>query len=58
MGDPLERDPEMVMKDIQNGLISPEKALEDYGVVVGTEAGSLLREPTLETRKSRSATGN
>jgi N-methylhydantoinase B len=58
MGDPLERDPEMVMNDMQNGLISPEKALEDYGVVVGAKAGSLLREPTLETRKSRSATGN
>jgi N-methylhydantoinase B len=33
-GDPLERDPELVLKDVRNELLSPEKAKADYGVVV------------------------
>jgi N-methylhydantoinase B len=33
-GDPLERDPEAVLKDVRNELLSPAKAKADYGVVV------------------------
>ncbi|MDO8636294.1 MAG: acetone carboxylase subunit gamma, partial [Dehalococcoidia bacterium] len=33
-GDPLERDPELVLKDIQNGTVSGEWARRTYGVVV------------------------
>jgi N-methylhydantoinase B len=33
-GDPLERDPAAVLKDVRNELLSPEKAQTDYGVVV------------------------
>ncbi|TVQ29445.1 MAG: hydantoinase B/oxoprolinase family protein [Geminicoccaceae bacterium] len=33
-GDPLERDPEAVLKDVRNELLSPDKAARDYGVVV------------------------
>jgi N-methylhydantoinase B len=35
-GDPLERDPAKVLKDVRNGLLSPEKARADYGVVFDT----------------------
>jgi N-methylhydantoinase B len=33
-GDPLERDPTAVLRDVRNELLSPEKALADYGVVI------------------------
>jgi N-methylhydantoinase B len=32
-GDPLERDPELVARDVRHGLVSPQFALEVYGVV-------------------------
>ena len=33
-GDPLERDPAAVLKDVRNELLSPAKAEADYGVVL------------------------
>jgi N-methylhydantoinase B len=36
-GDPLERDPPAVLKDVRNELLSPAKAVSDYGVVVDTQ---------------------
>ena len=35
-GDPLERDPEAVLKDVRNELISLSVAANDYGVVIDT----------------------
>ncbi len=35
-GDPLERDPAAVLKDVRNELLSPAKALADYGVMIDT----------------------
>jgi N-methylhydantoinase B len=35
-GDPLERDPSAVLRDVRNELLSPPRALADYGVVVDT----------------------
>ena len=35
-GDPLERDPAAVLRDVRNELLSPQKAAADYGVVVDT----------------------
>ncbi len=37
-GDPLEREPAAVLRDVRNELLSPEKAEADYGVVVDTRA--------------------
>jgi N-methylhydantoinase B len=37
-GDPLERDPAAVLKDVRNELLSPAKARADYGVVVDSVA--------------------
>jgi N-methylhydantoinase B len=34
IGSPLERDPCLVLKDVQEGFISPERAKKEYGVVV------------------------
>ena len=36
-GDPLERDPAAVLKDVRNELLSVERAEADYGVVVDTQ---------------------
>jgi N-methylhydantoinase B len=33
-GDPLERDPEAVLRDVRNELLSPARAASDYGVVI------------------------
>jgi N-methylhydantoinase B len=33
-GDPLERDPQAVLKDVRNELISIQTAADDYGVVI------------------------
>jgi N-methylhydantoinase B len=35
-GDPLERDPAAVLRDVRNELLSPAKARFDYGVVIDT----------------------
>ena len=34
MGDPLDRDPDAVSHDVAEGLVSPEGAAADYGVVI------------------------
>ena len=36
-GDPLERDLKLVLRDVRNELVSPERAFLDYGVIVDTE---------------------
>jgi len=36
-GDPLQRDPAAVLKDVRNELISPAAAAHEYGVVVDTQ---------------------
>ena len=33
-GDPLERDPVAVAQDVRNEIVSRQRALEDYGVVL------------------------
>ncbi|MGZ3250448.1 MAG: hypothetical protein ACXWIW_12595, partial [Croceibacterium sp.] len=35
-GDPLERDPDLVVEDIKDDYVSIERAAKDYGVVVRT----------------------
>ena len=36
-GDPLERDPKLVFQDYNNGVISMESALNDYGVSITSQ---------------------
>jgi N-methylhydantoinase B len=40
-GDPLERDPERVLRDVIEGYVSPEAARRDYGVVLASNGRSL-----------------
>ena len=49
-GDPRQRDPERVWQDVLNGIISPVKARQDYGVVL-TEEG-VEEDATAELRLS------
>ncbi|MHC5036370.1 MAG: hydantoinase B/oxoprolinase family protein [Planctomycetota bacterium] len=52
-GDPLERDPERVAFDVQEGVVSLEKAKEDFGVVVDPKTLRVDREATEALRKER-----
>jgi N-methylhydantoinase B len=45
-GDPLERDPARVLRDVRNELVSPESARDDYGVVIDTKAWMVDTEAT------------
>ena len=50
--DPLERDPEAVRADVRDELVSPERALEDYGVVLDA-AFNVDTDATERTRAAR-----
>jgi N-methylhydantoinase B len=57
-GDPLERDPEMVFRDVCDGLVSVAAALDDYGVVITSPGGdgsrlALDHAATDATRRQR-----
>lgn len=54
-GDPYERDPETVARDVKTGLISPEQAREAYGVVMSAGGQSLDATATTEARASHTA---
>ncbi len=49
-GDPRTRPLAKVMRDVINGVVSPEKARSDYGVVVDPETLELDRKATAELR--------
>ena len=53
-GDPLERDPELVLADVMSEKVSPAHALEAYGVVIDPKSLRLDREAT---RRRRSRAG-
>jgi N-methylhydantoinase B len=50
LGDPLERDPESVARDVSCNLISREAAQEDYGVVL-SDGGEVAAEETEARRE-------
>ena len=52
-GDPFERDPEAVEKDVQYGYVSIEKAKQDYGVEIDPETLILNLTATLQLREKR-----
>ncbi|MCC7045248.1 MAG: hydantoinase B/oxoprolinase family protein [Alphaproteobacteria bacterium] len=52
-GDPLERDPARVLRDVRNELVSPEAARRDYGVVVDTAAWKVDEIATKGERQRR-----
>ncbi len=54
-GDPLERDPERVERDVAHGYVSPEKAREEYGVVIDQETLRVDDPATQALRATRKA---
>ncbi|MBI4285947.1 MAG: hydantoinase B/oxoprolinase family protein [Chloroflexi bacterium] len=52
-GDVLERDPEMVRRDVEAHLVSPECALAVYDVVIDAESGQVNREATEKQKQER-----
>jgi N-methylhydantoinase B len=50
-GDPLEREPAAVLRDVRNELLSPEKAAADYGVVIDLAAWT-VDSPATEKRRA------
>jgi N-methylhydantoinase B len=53
-GDPLERDPELVLGDVLDGYVSIAGAREDYGVVISPDK-VIDFEATEKLRKERKA---
>jgi N-methylhydantoinase B len=52
-GDPLDREPERVLIDIENGIVSHQEAREIYGVVVAGEALDAARTEQLRVNLRR-----
>lgn len=50
-GDPFQRDPEKVLRDVKAGRVSIEKARQDYGVVI--EDGKIVDDSTSAMRNAR-----
>lgn len=54
-GDPLHRDPELVRTDVVRGLISPEAARDDYGVVLGPAPAFAVDDEATRRRRREGA---
>ena len=52
-GDPYARRPELVLRDVRNGLVGVESAEEDYGVIIDAENLEVLVSETEEYRGNR-----
>ena len=52
-GDPLERDPVKVLRDVVNELVGLDSALDDYGVVI--DASTLTVDEAATGRRERAA---
>ena len=50
-GDPLERDPQDVLVDVRNGILTPAKAERDYGVAIDKEKLRVDESRTATLRK-------
>jgi N-methylhydantoinase B len=50
-GDPMERDPEAVLRDVEGGYISPSAAQDDYGVVLSPDGTSVMIAETEALRE-------
>lgn len=50
-GNPLQRDPSLVAKDVSHGYVSPEEAYFTYGVVLDPDTGIVDEEATVRHRE-------
>jgi N-methylhydantoinase B len=53
-GNPMERDPEMVARDVEQGMVSIEGAVRDYAVVIDPATFKVDAAATAKLRKSSS----
>ena len=49
-GDPFEREPELVLRDVRDGVVSPEAARTSYGVAVDTASWTVDEAATAQLR--------
>ena len=54
VGDPAERDPEMVREDVENELVSPQAAREVYKVVIDPATFKIDQAATKNLREQSS----
>ncbi len=52
-GDPLTRDPQLVLRDVRDGVVSVDVALADYGVVLTADERSVDTDATAAARGRR-----
>jgi N-methylhydantoinase B len=57
-GDPLERDPDAVLRDVRNEFLGPVAARDDYGVVIDIDAWTVDHAATERLRSEMSARRN
>ena len=50
-GDPLEREGELVLDDVKDGFVSPEAALNDYGVLIDVRTLAIDMGATIAKRE-------
>ena len=60
LGEPLARDAEAVLRDVKNGYVSPDNALEAYGVAVEESGGGFVVDEarTEAVRRERAEAAN
>ena len=51
-GDPLERDPAMVLRDVRNEFVSADRAAADYGVVIDTATWTIDEAATARRKEA------
>jgi N-methylhydantoinase B len=52
-GNPFSRDPELVFQDVRDGLLSREKAEEDYGVILSPDYRAVDYSKTADIRRQK-----
>ena len=50
VGNPLERDPDLVLEDVINEYVSIESAREDYGIIIGMNTLKIDYQATNQLR--------
>ena len=57
-GDPFQRDPEAVARDVRQGKLTPEYVQREYGVLIDPETLDLDSEGTRRLRRDKSSVGS
>ena len=52
-GDPMKREPKLVLRDVVNEYVTPKVAREVYGVEINKETMEIDTEATMKLRRSK-----